>query len=82
MNIKDIVLKCSIIGFGVLLYSSLMVTLLGDWAFSIHHAMFDITRHQFDIMVYGFIGIFKTMWIGLFVIPYIAIRWSEKKSGS
>ena len=55
---------------------------MGDWAFSIHHAMFDITRHQFDIMVYGFIGIFKTMWIGLFVIPYIAIRWSEKKSGS
>ena len=59
--------------FCVLLYSSLMVTPLGDWAFSIHHAMFDITRHQFDIMVYGFIEHLKRCGLDcllFLILPY------------
>ena len=79
LKVKDILLKCIIIGFGVLIYTMVMILFFGDFAFSIHHMMFDITREQFNVMIYAFMGVFKVLWLMMFVMPYLAIIWSEKK---
>ena len=79
LKVKDILLKCIIIGFGVLIYTMVMIFFFGDFAFSIHHMMFDITREQFNVMIYAFMGVFKVLWLVIFVMPYLAIIWSEKK---
>lgn len=78
-EIKNILLKSVVIGFGILVYSSIMTIFFADFAYAIHQMMFDISRSQFNAITYAFIGLFKIVWIVFFVIPYIAILWSEKK---
>jgi len=53
---------------------------LSDWAYSIHSLIFDISRANFDMIIYAFLGFFKMAWLVLFVIPYFAIIWSEKSA--
>ena len=77
-ELKEIFFKGILIGLGILLYSTVMVTFFADFAFSIHHMMFDISREQFNFSVYIMMGIFKLMWLVVFVIPYFAIVWSER----
>ncbi|RAP24618.1 hypothetical protein DID73_01415 [Candidatus Marinamargulisbacteria bacterium SCGC AG-343-K17] len=78
-QLKEILIKGTLIGLGILLYSTVMVTFFADFAFSIHDMMFDISREQFNFSVYLMMGVFKLMWLVVFVIPYFAIVWSEKK---
>ena len=80
-ELKEIFFKGILIGLGILLYSTVMVTFFADFAFSMHHMMFDISREQFNFSVYIMIGIFKLMWLVVFVIPYIAIRWNGPNKG-
>ena len=79
LQLKQLLLKGALIGLGILLYSTVMVLFFADFAFSMHHMMFDISREHFNISMYAFIGIFKLMWMVIFVIPYFAIVWSETK---
>ena len=79
-ELKDILFKSLIIGGGILVYSTIMVTFLSDWAYSIHSLIFDISRANFDMIIYAFLGFFKMAWLVLFVIPYFAIIWSEKSA--
>tara|TARA_Y100000589_G_C26859739_1_gene509459 strand:- start:86 stop:334 length:249 start_codon:yes stop_codon:yes gene_type:complete len=78
-EIKNVLRKSIIIGFGILAYSSIMTIFFADVTYDIHQMLFDISRVQFNAIVYAFIGLFKLFWMVLFVIPYIAILWSEKK---
>ena len=82
MNITDVLKKCNIISIGMLVYTSIITTVFGDLAFSIHHWFFDISREHFNLMMVGFLGVFKIIWIMIFAIPYISIIWSQKKNSS
>ena len=50
--------------------------------YGFHRAMFDITRHEFDVMNYCGMGLLKILVFVGFLIPYIAIRLTAKKQNS
>jgi len=56
-----------------------MFLLAGDWVYSIHSSMFDITRTQFDMAHYIGMGMLKIIVIVTFLIPWICIKLIIKK---
>ena len=57
--LKQFFMWCSIINFGLLLLSSLIMLLVPDAFFKIHHKWFNIDRQAFNITIYAFLGILK-----------------------
>ena len=45
-EIKNILLKSVVIGFGILVYSSIMTIFFADFAYAIHQMMFDISGSE------------------------------------
>jgi hypothetical protein len=69
-----ILLKCIFLGFGLLLFWFIVVLVAGDIAFEIHSKIFDITRHDYDLLMYWGMGLTKIFILVFFVIPFIAVR--------
>ena len=64
----------SIVNFGLLILSTIMVLVLQKWVFQIHHRLFAITDSQFHVTVYGYLGAYKLLWIVFCLTPYISFR--------
>jgi hypothetical protein len=45
-----------------------------DWAYGIHASMFEITRREFDLVMYCGLLFVKVTALVFFLIPYIALR--------
>ena len=69
-----VLLKCIFLGFGLLLIWFIFILVGGNVIFEIHSKIFDITRHDFDLMNYWGMGLTKIFILVFFVIPFIAIR--------
>lgn len=78
-KITDFFKWCSIINAGLLIYSILMLTLFADLAYSVHGAMFEMTRENFNIAVYWFIGLYKVLFIVFNLVPYIVLKIMARK---
>ena len=77
---KDVLLRCWIFGF-VLLIISLGATLLtGNLIHDLHGSMFGLTKHELDLIFYCLMGILKLMVIACFFIPWLSIKLVLKKS--
>tara|TARA_A100001015_G_scaffold205127_1_gene229333 strand:- start:109 stop:360 length:252 start_codon:yes stop_codon:yes gene_type:complete len=79
LNLKRLLFKCVILGFGILIYSTIMSYVLFDFAYAIHSHIFNISKEHFTNSMYSFITFFKMLWLILFVIPYLALIWDERK---
>ena len=65
---------CTVINYGVLLFSTLMIVALGDWAKTIHRKLFKISKEQLDPMYFTFLANYK---LAIFIVnlaPYIALK--------
>ena len=77
---KDVLLRCWIFGF-VLLIISLGATLLtGNLIHDLHGSMFGLTKHELDLVFYCLMGILKLIVIACFFIPWLSIKLVLKKS--
>jgi hypothetical protein len=47
---------CTIINYGVLLFSTIMIITVGDWAKTIHSKLFKISNEQLDPMYFNFLA--------------------------
>jgi hypothetical protein len=63
----------SIINGGLLIFSSVMILWVADWVYSIHQRWFQITREQFNMAIYGYLGLYKIFWLIFNLTPYIAL---------
>ncbi len=77
--ISQILIRCTIMGFVVLLYWWGALELGGDLAYSVHSKIAPMSRAQFDILHYVGMLMTKTAVVLLFFFPYIAIRLVIKK---
>jgi hypothetical protein len=66
-------LWCSLINGGLFLLGSLFVMLRPDFIFNIHSRIFKISRDQFNIAVYGFLGLMKVFFLIFNLTPYVAL---------
>jgi len=77
---KDVLLRCWIFGF-VLLIISLGATLLtGNLIHDLHGSMFGLTKHELDLVFYCLMGILKLIVIACFFIPWLSIKLVLNKS--
>ena len=77
---KDVLLRCWMFGF-VLLVISLGASLLrGNLIHDLHGSMFGLTNHELDLIFYCLMGILKLIVIACFFIPWLSIKLVLKQS--
>lgn len=71
--VKNFLMWCSIIN-GVIYFIWVLVILsASDWVFNLHSRWFKISRESFEIVMYGFIGLFKLSWLFFNLIPFLVL---------
>jgi hypothetical protein len=77
--IAKVLLRCVVIGILILLLTFAMVLVAGDAVHSIHSKWFDVTRHEFDVIVYCSLALGKTCVALFFLVPWLSIRLVLRK---
>ncbi|MHC4984888.1 MAG: DUF6868 family protein [Planctomycetota bacterium] len=72
-QLTDFFMWCTIIGGGLLVVSSLMCMAMKNMIAKIHGKFFGIGPEATKTAVYGYIGLFKILWLVFAVIPWIAL---------
>ena len=63
-----------IIGFGILIYSLVMVWLFPGFAYAVTSLFFPVSEVYYHVLYLTWIGVFKMVWFLFFVIPYCSIK--------
>ena len=72
-TLRDVLLWCTVINYGLLLWWFAVFVLAHDWMYRLHGRWFRIPVEQFDAIHYGGMAIYK---IGIFLfnlMPLIAL---------
>ena len=72
--VGKVLLRCLLIGIVILLLPFGMMLVGGDLVYSFHNKWFDITRHEFDLIVYSTLTLGKTFVVIFLLVPWLAIR--------
>jgi Family of unknown function (DUF6868) len=72
--VRDALLWCAVINYGVLLVWFLFFVLAHDWMHRLHGRWFRLSVEPFDAIHYAGMAIFKLGIILFNLVPYIALR--------
>ena len=72
--IRNFLLWCTVINYGVLLVWFLVFVLAHDWLYRFHGKWFQLSREQFDALHYSGMSIFK-IGILLFNLVPLVVLW-------
>ena len=64
---------CTIINGALLILTTLLCSLAGDWVYRMHIRWFPIPRESFNLAIYCFIGVMKLAVITLNLVPYLVL---------
>jgi hypothetical protein len=64
---------CTILNGGLLIFWTIMVLLVPNWVYKTQRIFFPITRETFDVVIYGFLGLFKIILIVFNLVPFLAL---------
>ena len=73
--IAAILIRCFVITVGAMLFTWLVVFILGDVIFSIYNQLMEISRKEFDLFFLYTMTFLKALNILFFGIPFVAIKW-------
>ncbi len=65
---------CTIINGALLVFWTMMCSLAPDLVYRTQHKWFPMPRETFNVVIYGFIGLFKMAFLLFNLVPYIALR--------
>ena len=65
---------CSVINIGVLLFSTLMMIVVRDFAIKLHSSLFGVNPEELPITYLQYLGNYKIAIIILNIVPYIALK--------
>jgi Family of unknown function (DUF6868) len=71
---RDALLWCAVINYGVLLIWFLFFILAHDWMHRFHSKWFRLSVEQFDALHYGGMSVYKLGILLLNLVPYVALR--------
>ena len=71
--VRGFFMWCTVINGGMLVFSSVMCILAGNWVYQVQRKWFPISREAFNIVIYCFLGLFKIFFLTLSLVPYIAL---------
>ncbi len=72
--VRNALLWCTVINFGLLLFGALLFILAHDWLYRIYSRWFRLSVEQFDCIVYASLVLYKAGIILFNLVPYIALR--------
>jgi hypothetical protein len=64
---------CTIIDGVLLIFSALVCAFAGDWIYRMHGSLFHLKRESFNVVLYGFIGVFKICFLVFNLVPWLAV---------
>ena len=64
---------CSIINFGLMMLTFVIIIFAKEWAYKMHSRWFNISKEYFDNILYAFLGLYKLLLIVFCIIPWIAL---------
>lgn len=73
--IANILLRCFVITLGAMLFTWLVVFILGDVIFSIYSQLMEISLKEFDLFFLYTMTFLKALNILFFGVPFVAIKW-------
>lgn len=73
IDFQELFLWMTIVGGGLYLFTVMMVVKTPKFMFKFHERLFGITRSQFNVAIYGYLALFKILYIVFIVIPFIAL---------
>ena len=71
--VRDVLLWCTVINYGVLLCWLLVFILAHDWMLQLHGRWFRMPVEQFDTIHYAAMAIYKLGILLLNLVPYVAL---------
>ncbi|BBB28997.1 DUF6868 family protein [Neptunomonas japonica] len=72
-TLKDFFMWCSVINVALLILWTSIFMLAPDFVYHTQRHFFAITRQQFDIAFYAFLGLFKLLFIIFSLVPYLTL---------
>jgi Family of unknown function (DUF6868) len=78
-TLAKILLRCFVLGYVLLLLWAVVYLFAGVLIYGIADKLFGLTRHEADLINYCGMALVKCAVILLFLIPYIAIRWTLRQ---
>ena len=73
-TLARVLLRCTGIGFLLLLFAFGFYMLAADFAYELHGDMFGLSTHEVDVVFYCWMGLLKLFVIVFFLIPWLAIK--------
>lgn len=77
-RVRRFLLWCTVINYAIILIWFLFFILAHDWMYLLHNSWFHMSVEQFDMIHYGGMAIFKIGIILFNLVPYIALRISQR----
>lgn len=78
--VRNALLWCAVINYGILLVWFLFFMLVHDWMYQFHGRWFHLSVEQFDMLHYAGMSIYKIGIILLNLVPYIALCISPRRT--
>ena len=72
-QLTDFFMWCTIIGGGLLMLSTFMCMAMKNMIAKMHSKFFGLSPEAVKPIVYGYIGLFKILWLVFAAIPWIAL---------
>ncbi|MCK4564870.1 MAG: hypothetical protein KAU94_09375 [Verrucomicrobia bacterium] len=71
--LKEFFMWCTIINFGLFMWSAIMCILAKGFIYRVHGKMFGLSQDTVNAMIYGFLGFYKIVFIVFVLVPWIAL---------
>ena len=70
---RSFFLWCTILNGGLLVFSASICAFAPDFIYRLHSRWFSVSRPAFDVAIYAFLGLYKTLFIVFNLVPYVAL---------
>ena len=77
--VAEILLRCFLFSFAILIVWFMSYVVGGDWIYGIHSKWFDLSKHEFALMNYYGMALLKLCAIVFFLLPYGSIKLMLRK---
>ena len=65
---------CSLINGVVLVLWSSIFMFMPDTVYRLHSRWFSITKDNYDLMMYAFLGLYKILFLIFNLVPYVSLK--------
>ncbi|MDO9116524.1 MAG: hypothetical protein Q7U39_01085 [Nitrospira sp.] len=73
-TLREMLLWCAVINYGLLLGWFLLFTVAHDWLYRCHGRWFRLSSEQFDVIHYAGMALYKIGILAVNLVPYVALR--------